>query len=418
MGTRHHQSMLLNAASRGNDAACRWLVERLQPVRDHGFAFNVVLRAAHHGHPALAAWLGRQFPPQVTYKQRRHALKVVAAGGSVEVCQFIAAHLGDAEWRDVEAAWALVAAAQHGHLAVCTWLADRFHVDCAGEYIQKALQAAAKGGHTAVCAWLVDRFDMTAARAAGDIDRALEDAVLGGHLGVSQLLVARFGLTPQLPPHIPVPYRDVRMCEWLLAVAEPPLPIRSALCRAVQAGNVVACHLVASRCRFPDADAAEWVCRDAWNALWHFEPPWRHSAVCRWLVEHFRWTAQHRPRLPEGTFLGALRADLATCRWLVDHFQLAPHASWRTKVVALRHAAKMGDVEKCRWLVALWDLTVADVRFDNTAPFHDAAKKGHLPVCRWLVDTFGLTADDVGAGQYAQPHHDVSRWMALRFPRQ
>lgn len=432
---QHHDDMLRDAACRGSAATCRWLVERLGPGLEYAFQLDVVMGAVRNSHFALALWLVGEFSPQVGNIILPIALDAVAREGRLEACQWVVAHFGDRflGWCEVATSQALVGAASGGNLAVCRWLADQFRdwfpfwrtfhgADSTNRVLIQAMQAAARKGHLAVCVWLADRFHFTSEMAAADNDRALSYALDSGHLGVSQWLVARFALTPKWPFGRLAPYRNAHMCRWLVVAARPSVPdARAAFLKAVAAGNVAACQLLAACSHFASTSDADGVCVAAWHALFYVCHRWSHSGVCRWLVNHFHWTAAHRHLLPKDTFVRvALEADTQTCRWLAHHFQLTRHMAWHGKVVALRRAAEIGDVEKCQWLVADCGLTAGDVRFNNTAPFRYAAKGGHLPMCRWLVDHFGLTVDDVRAKRdaaymHANPNRDLRRWMAVRF---
>jgi len=156
----------------------------------------------------------------------------------------------------------LADACRDGHLAVCQWLTETFHLTAADARADDnlALRWAASNGHLPMCQWLTETFHLTAEDARADGNYALHCAAQNGHLAVCQWLTETFHLTT----------KDARAdCNYALQCA-------------AQNGHLPVCQWMTDRFELTAADA---------RALDNYALRWAanngHLAVCQWLTETF-----------------------------------------------------------------------------------------------------------------------------------
>jgi hypothetical protein len=190
----------------------------------------IVAIAAHLGEPdraalrAAAPWLAACLPAAWCFDLERHALRQscvdpdmlraidpahvrqplqlalasVCLGHTALAVQLIECH--GAAFADADAIRkAFCQAAVDGHLAVCRWLFETFHLTAEDARTDNnhAFKCAASSGHLDVCQWLTETFDMTAVDARADDNIAFSMAAAHGNLAVCRWLVETFHLTAE-----------------------------------------------------------------------------------------------------------------------------------------------------------------------------------------------------------------------------
>ena len=173
-----------------------WLVQEAWPALEREQHWRLFLRAARHGDVSALQWMWaqrrtRQQPFHDPYRsssaqQRVHACLAAAAGGHLQVLQYLQALQPPCGWSsDVDRAAAVCkAAAGCGHLAVLQWLRAQ-NPPCPWQETDMCA-AAAKFGHLEVLQWL-----RAQQQPCSWGKQVCVDAAKGGHLSVLQWLRAQ-----------------------------------------------------------------------------------------------------------------------------------------------------------------------------------------------------------------------------------
>lgn len=133
------------------DALCQWLAEHFHVPPTDDDTMNALCQAALGGHLAVCQWLVQHFYLTPTSKGAEKVLSEAALGGQLEVCQWLAVRW---ECRDEIGFGPLYPAVAYGHVPVCRWLAEHFHLAATGKHHLWVLECGAAAGQMerAVCA--------------------------------------------------------------------------------------------------------------------------------------------------------------------------------------------------------------------------------------------------------------------------
>lgn len=210
----------------------------------------------------------------------------------------------------------LYAAAMHGRLKVCQLL--ECYNTLTPWMLQVALDQAATHGHLDVCQWIVTLNNFKMSYCYG-----WHNAVKRGHMHVARWMTDHFGYTRKSfgIRHLLeacVDSRDVSFCQWMKNKFE------------ITADDIRSNHIYTLEKSVLSnlLDMIQWFVmafdlteRDVSFALVRAADV-GHTAVCRWLIEHFQCTNQYfalnlLKRAQEGK-----HSDM--CQWLTEWFHLTP----------------------------------------------------------------------------------------------
>lgn len=398
------------AAGGGHLHVCRWLVDGVGLCID---ALNAtvglaVQRAGEAGHLHVCRWLTSGCTHAannlVMFYNILPMFRHAADKGLLDVCQWVEQRF-PIEWYlmyHMVLGSPPVCIARNADL--CRWLVQHFGLDatCVGRRSDLLFSCACEHGHLALCQWLAERFKLTVCTA-----NAFGCAARGGHLRVCQFLKRHFRLTQGTLVYL-CSRKDVFQCVLEDVAQDGQLRV----CRWMVAAGLVVL----------DAHGHGRALRAAARG--------GHLAVCRWLASVAHAPCL-RTDLEAALCSGARKGDLATCQWIYSQFPPTPTIFLdQALVAAMANAAELGNLAVCEWLASLLsgacDVGVGVLRaavsggdvsvcrfVADVVPLLDAkmavpllrvgAEKGHLAVCQWLAARYGL-------GPHNVRQHTICTW--------